>query len=190
MANHDNTGFRPAWGTNSVIVMRFPIVAAGNSGNLFIGDAVKPESNGGITVLDAGATGNDLALGVVTGFYDSNGVSIGHPNSSISTKYMPASTAGAANVALALPGAIFIGQSQTGTTYTAADLFAGVNIVAGAGNTTLAFSGHELGTTGGVDCKILGLVNDPANAFGSENSDVYFAFMSSYWSQIAISGGV
>ena len=187
MANIDNTGFRPAV-PNPDKIRRFPVTTS-NATALYVGDAVKPEANGGITPLDAGATGNDLALGVIVALFDSNGIPVGHPSSSVSTKYLGASTAGYADVHLATPGEQFIGQSQTGTSYAATDIFAGVNIVAGAGSTTTARSGHELGATGGTDAVILGIVNDPLNTWGV-NVDVYFAFLSSYWGQVNPTGGV
>lgn len=187
MPNIDNTGFRPAV-PNSDKVRRYPVTTS-NGTALYVGDAVKPESAGGVTPLDAGATGNDLALGVVVALYDSAGIPVGAPGSSVSTKYLAASTAGYADVHLATPGEQFIGQSQTGTSYAATDIFAGVNIVAGAGSTTTARSGHELGATGGTDCVILGKVNEPSNAWGV-NVDVYFSFLSSYWGQLNPTGGV
>ena len=189
MANKDNLGFRPAV-PNPDKVRRFPVTAAGNpTYNLFVGDAVKPESTGGVCPLDAGATGNDLALGVIVAVYDSNGVPCGAPGSSISTKYLTLGVAGYVDVHIATPGEQFIGQSQTGTAYVVSDIFAGVNIVAGTGDTTTARSGHELGATGGVDAVILGLVNEPGNAWGA-NVDVYFSFLSSYWGQIPPAAGV
>ena len=188
MPNIDNTGFRPKT-PNSDKVRRFPVVAAGNATALYVGDAVKPEANGGVTPLDAGATGSDLCLGVIVAIYDSDGIPVGMHNSSVSTKYLAASTAGYVDVHIATPGEVFIGQSQTGTSYAVTDIFAGVNIVAGAGDTTTARSGHELGATGGVDAAILGKVEDPNNAWGV-NVDVYFSFLSSYWGQINPTGGV
>ena len=187
MANLDNLGFRPAV-PNRDKVRRFPVTTS-NGTALYVGDAVKAESAGGVTPLDAGSSGNDLALGVIVGLYDSNGIPVGAPNSSTSTKYLGASTAGFADVHLATPGEQFIGQSQTGTSYAATDLFAGVNIVAGSGDTTTARSGHELGTTGGTDCVLLGKVGDPNNAYGV-NVDMYFAFLTSYWGQVNPTGGV
>ena len=187
MPNIDNTGFRPAV-PNPDKVRRFPVTTS-NPTNLFIGDAVKAESNGGVTPLDAGATGNDLALGVIVGLYDATGIPVSAPGSTVTTKYLGSSTAGYADVHLALPGEQFIGQSQTGTSYAATDIFAGVNIVAGVGSTTTARSGHELGATGGTDCLLLQIVNDPLNSYGV-NVDVYFCFLSSYFGQINPTGGV
>ena len=187
MANIDNTGFRPAV-PNPDKVRRCPVTTS-NATALYVGDAVKPESAGGVTPLDAGASGNDLALGVIVALHDSNGVPVGAPGSSVSTKYLAALTAGYADVHLATPGEQFIGQSQTGTSYAATDLFAGVNIVAGAGDTTTARSGHELGATGGTDCVLLGKVNTPDNVYGV-NVDMYFSFLTSYWGQVNPTGGV
>lgn len=190
MPNQDHTGFRPATGAQPKrLVLRFPVTTS-NGTNLFVGDAVRPESAGGVTPLDAGATVNDVALGVVVALFDSNGIPVGGAESSVSTKYLGSSTAGYADIDCCVPGAVFIGQAQTGTTYAATDVFAGVNIVAGTGSTTTANSGHELGATGGTDCILLGLVNDPNNAFGSENADMYFSFLTSFWGQVNPTGGV
>jgi len=188
MANIDNTGFRPA--TSLIPVRRFPVTAAGNATyNLFVGDAVKPESTGGVCPLDAGATGNDLALGVIVALYDSSGIPVGAPGSSESHKYLTLATAGYADVALAFSDSVFIGQSQTGTSYGVADTFASPNIVAGTGDTTTARSGHELGATGGVDTLILGKVDEPGNSWGV-NVDVYFVFLGSFLAQIPPAAGV
>ena len=188
MANIDNTGFRPAV-PNQDKIIRVPITTS-NGTALYVGDAVKPESNGGITPLDAGATGSDLCIGVIVGLQDANGVPVGAPGSLTTAKYLAASTAGYALIHKATPGETFIGQSQTGTTYATTDIFAGVNIVAGSGSTTTGRSGHELGATGGVDCLLLGYVEEPNNVKTTENVDMYFSFLSSYWGQINPTGGV
>lgn len=186
MANRDSTGFRiEAGGQNNVRVFRFPVTTS-NGTNLFLGDTVKPESNGGVTPLTAGGTGT--GMGVVVGLYDSNGVPVGTHSSSVSTRYLPSSTAGYCDVALALPGTIFVGQSQTGTSYAATDIFAAVNLIAGTGNTTLGVSGHELGATGGTDFLLLGIINEPSNSYGV-NVDMAFSFLSSFWGQINATGG-
>lgn len=187
MANKDNLGFRPAVPNPDKV--RLFAVTTSNATNLFVGDAVKAESNGGVTPLDAGASGNDLALGVIVALYDTNLIPVGAPGAAVTTKYLAASTAGYAAVHLATPGEQFIGQSQTGTSYAATDVFAAVNIVAGTGDTVTSRSGHELGATGGTDCLILGKVGEPGNDWGV-NVDVYFCFLTSYWGQVNPTGGV
>lgn len=183
MANIPSYGFKPHRGGQSTPhqTMRF-LVTTTNGTNLFSGDVVKIDSSGSIVAGTAGANlGN---LGVIVGIYDSNGIPAGHPSASNANKYLPASTAGYVDVALALPGAMFVGQSLA-TSYVAADIFAGVNFVATAGNTTTATSGHNLGasSTGVKDFLLLGFVDNPNNALGSINCDMVVCFLSSVFGQ-------
>lgn len=181
MANIVQYGLRPvSGGQNSIKVLRFSCDGTNNNVNIFIGDVVKGNSNGGVIASTAGAALNNV--GVVVGIFDTNQIPVGSYVSAVSNKYLPASTVGYVDVALALPDAIFIGQSLA-TSYAATDVFVGVNLVATAGNTTTAHSGHNLGATGGGDFRILGLVTNPANAFGSINCDVFVSFMASVWGQ-------
>ncbi len=173
MANTDNPGFRPAVMESGgrIATLRFSIAAASATA-MFVGDVVSAVSTGTITpaAADAGIT----VVGVVTELFDSNGVPIGSPGSSISTKYLPASTAGYATVALACPSNIFIVQSST---LAAVDVFSQANHVATAGDTTTGKSGHDLGATAsGAQCMILGKVESPDNAWGA-HVKVYVKFM-------------
>lgn len=184
MANIVQYGFKPHRGGQSSNhqVLRFKADGTNNSTNIFVGDVVQVDSAGGIKAGTAAAhLGN---LGVVVGIYDSNGIPIAHPSSSITTKYLAASTAAFIDVALALPGALFVGQSL-GTSYAATDVFAGVDLVATAGNTTTAASGHNLGSasTGVKDFILLGAVDAPTNALGSINCDMLVMFLSSIFGQ-------
>src|SRR3990167_7939765 len=146
MANKNNTGFRFAYvlGGTTEPVLRFP-VDSGNGTNLFVGDVVANNAAGSVrpAAADAGVT----VVGVVKALYDSNGVPIGAPGASVSTKYLPSSTAGYADVTLALPNVVFVAQVEAATVSADAALLASLDHVAGAGNTTTCKSGHELNGT-------------------------------------------
>ena len=188
MPNRDNTGFRPAEKFGQVIYWMFNVDASSGTA-LFIGDVVVNNAAG--SVRPAAAAFTSTGVGVCVGVYDTNRIPCGHPNSVVTTNYLSASTAGYALVALAMPGQFFIAQSQTGTTYAAADVWTAVNLVAGAGNTSTAHSNHELGATGGADFQIIGLVDEPENTFAlGENVDVYVRFLGSVWGQVNPTGGI
>lgn len=181
MANIVQLGLRPVLGgQNLVTTLRFKCDGTNNNANLFVGDVVQGDSGGGVKASTAAAgLGN---VGVISGIYDTNQIPVGHPLSAVASKYLPASTVGYVDVALAMPNTIFIGQSAA-TSYAATDVFVGVNLVAGTGSTTTARSGHNLGATGGSDFRILGLVENGNNAFGSVNCDVYVHFLKSIFGQ-------
>ena len=188
MPNRDNTGLKPSvrWGQHTYWMFD---VDSSSGTAMFIGDAVINNAAGSVRPGTAGA-GSTL-VGVCVGLYDSNRIPCGHPNSSVATNQLTASTAGFALISLGLPDKLFVGQSQTSTSYAAADVWQGVNLVAGSGNTTTGHSGHELGALGGTDFQIIGLVDEPENTFAlGENVDVYFRFLGSVWGQINPSGGV
>ena len=176
MANRDTpNGFRPAKGGKSHIVVRFPVLSS-NGTAIFVGDVIDLLSTGGVgpAAADAGVS----VAGVCVGLYDSDKNPVGSPNSSQSTKYLPASTAGFCDVALAISGALFIGQAQTGQTPAAADLGATTDHVAGTGDTTTSQSRHELNFSDlntGIQFRIVGLVDNPNNAVG-EHADYYVTF--------------
>ncbi len=183
MANRDTPiGFRPATGVGTPHqVRRFP-VASSNGTNLFVGDVADFD---GTAVGPAAADAGVSAVGVVVAVYDSNGVPCGAPNSSVSTKYLPASTAGYVDVALALPGAVFIAQAQTGQTPAANAIGATTDHVAGTGDTTTATSRHELNCgdlNTGAQFLILGKVDEPNNSWG-EHVDLYVVFNESAFNQ-------
>lgn len=177
MANSDNTGFRPA-DRKSDQELLFVVNVAGNTTNIFIGDVVDIESTGGITPAAGGGTNPTRAVGVVVALYDTNKIPVGAPGAAVTTKYLAASTAGYAVVALGLPGRRFIAQTQTGQTPTAAGINGTTDLLAGSGNTTTSKSGHELTfsdlNTGG-QFLILGIVESPDNSYG-ENVDLYVCF--------------
>lgn len=175
MANRDNVmGFRPAQGIGSQHICKFFPVDVANGTNFFVGDVADIDPNGG--VIPAAADAGVSAAGVVVALYDTNMVPVGAPNSAVSTKYLPSSTRGYALVALAIPGAVFIAQTATAATaYTEDDIGATADHVAGTGSTTTARSGHELTTLGGLQFRVLGLVDSPDNSFG-QHADIYVVF--------------
>jgi len=174
MANRDTPiGFRPAKGIGVTHQYAEFIVTTGNATNIFVGDIIDLD---GTSVAPAAADAGVSVVGVCTQIKDSNGVSAGHPNSSLSTKYLPLSTAGIIVVALAIPGAVFIGQTLTGATPTAADVGLTSDHTAGTGDTTTALSRHEITHSGGgVQLRIIGIVDDPYNSWG-EHVDLYVVF--------------
>jgi len=185
MANRDNPcGFTPVgmFDGSEIPTRLFPATSVGS--NLFVGDLVKAMAAGDV---DPSAAGDgDIVVGCVVALYDSNKNPIGHPNSSISTKYIASGSSGYALVALALPGAIFQVQSDTGTTVAETSRFATADHVAGTGNTTTAKSGHELDssaiTTGASEqLKIIDKVDEPNNAWGDAHVDLLVVFSESYW---------
>src|SRR3990167_5114803 len=143
MANIQDTGFRPAGVSgNHIVVFRFPVDSS-NGTNVFIGDLVANNAAG--SVRPAAANAGVTVVGVVVGLFDSDGIAIGSPGAAVTTKYLASSTAGYADVALALPDAIFVAPFGASYTPTSADIFGSVDHVATAGNTTTGRSGHVLG---------------------------------------------
>jgi hypothetical protein len=188
MANRQNAGFRVA-DARKATVMRFPVDSS-NSTIVYRGDVMANNSAGSVrpAAADAGVT----AVGICVGVYDANGVECGAPNSLHTTKSLPVSVAGYADVALALPDAIFIGQFGAGNTPVVADTFCSVDHVAGAGNTVMYTSGHYL--NGGAknteaQFQVLGLVNSPDNVWG-DYCDVYVRFLESALGQVNPTVGV
>lgn len=191
MANKNNLGFRYAYNLHGGTepVQRFPIDSS-NGTNVFVGDVVANNAAGSVrpAAADAGVT----VVGIVKALYDSNGVPIGSPGASVSTKYLPSSTAGYADVTLALPTVVFVAQVQAGTVSSVAAIFASLDHVAGVGDTTTSTSGHELnGTTLNTEaqCQILGKVAEPGNDYGAD-VDVYVRFLESMWGQVNPTTGV
>ena len=174
MANRDNpSGFIPAQGIGGDHVYKMFRVDSVNATAVFVGDVMDLDASGvGPAAADAGVS----AVGVCVAVYDSDGLPCGSHNSSVATKYLPASTAGFALVALAIPGNVFICQTQTGTTPTDDDIGLTSDHVAGAGDTTTARSRHELTYSGGgLQFRIIGKVDKPGNDYG-EHVDLYVVF--------------
>ena len=176
MPNRDTPiGLRPAQGIGSQHVLKMFRVDSNNATALYIGDVVDLDGESvGPAAADAGVS----AAGVCVGVYDTNKIPCGHPSAAVSTKYLSASTAGYALVALAIPGAVFIGQLDSGSTPTEDDVGATCDHVAGTGDTTTAKSRHELDSSDigtGLQFRILGLVDEPGNTW-AEHADVYVVF--------------
>ena len=190
MANLDNLGIVPAdRKPNEEILFE---VLASNGTNIFVGDCVDLAATGGITPSSGGGTNPARALGTVVALYDTNKIPVGAPGAAVTTKYLASSTAGWALVALALPGRRFIAQAQTGQVPAASDRFGTTDLIAGAGDTTKATSGHELTfsdlNTGG-QLLILDKVDSPDNAWG-EHVDLYVCFNESVFAPNGIAVGV
>jgi len=192
MPNRDNTGFRPANGIGTAHICRMFPVDVANGTAIFIGDVVDLDPNGG--VIPAAADAGVSAAGVCIGVFDSNRIPCGHPYSSVSTKQLTASVAGFCLVAMAYPGSVFIAQSSTGSTAPAEnDIGSTCDHIAGTGNTTFGFSGHELDfgqTTAlntGLQFRTIGKVNHPNNAYG-QHCDLYVVFNESAFGSSAAAG--
>jgi len=184
MANQDNPiGVRPLTMLDgSQIPVRRFIVDSGNGTNLGIGDVVETVAAGAVNKITDFTANPTRIVGAVIGLEDSNGVAIGGPNSTVSTKYLPLSTAGFAYVALALPNATFVAQVATGQTPAEADIFSASDLVAGTLDTTTALSRNELAalSTGQANCRVIGKIDDPSNAWG-EHVDCVITFIESIW---------
>ena len=190
MANRDNTGFRPARSTGAPhVILRYPIDSS-NGTNVFVGDVVTANAAGSVRPAAAGDATS--VAGIVVALYDNNSIPVGAPASLTANKYLGSSTAGYADVALALPGVIFIAQGQSGQTYAASAVNATTDHVAGTGVTSTATSGHELDlsdlNTGGQFI-ILGIVNEPNNSAGI-NTDLYVMFNESIFAGTGKAVGV
>lgn len=160
MANVSRKGFFPLDGKEYENVL-FPVDSS-SATNMFVGDVVKAVANGAVNPSAAGDA--TIVVGTVLELFDSNRRPCGGWMSSVTTKYLPSSTAGYALVALALPGRRFVAQSDT--VLTTAAIFASTDHVAGSGSTTTGQSGHTLNgadlNTGG-QVFYIDYVNTPTN---------------------------
>lgn len=153
MANNFRTGFYPLDEKHTELRI-YPIGSA-NGTAVFVGDVVKliTGSSAAVPGSVAPATASDYSnlVGSVVQLFDAGGatspvpgqnspVPVGMWASTVSTKYLPASTQGYAMVAVAKPGMRFIARSNTIIN----NGFIGKStaLVATAGNTTTAVSGH------------------------------------------------
>ena len=184
MANQDNPiGCRPLTMVDGsqIPVRRYPVDAS-NGTAIFVGDLVTAEADG--NVAPSAANDGILVLGVVVQILDTNEIPIGHPNAAVSTKYLTASTAGFVLVALAVPNALFVIQSDAGTTVAETARFATANHIAGAGDVNTHGSRHELDTSDigtGLQFRIMDKVDDPGNAWGEGDVDLIVMFNESVW---------
>lgn len=179
MANRDNPmGFRPAQGIGSQHVLKlFRVDATGNATyDLGVGDVADLDGYG---VNAASADAGVSAAGIVVAVYDKYKCICGAPGSLVTTQYLTKATDGWALVALAIPGAVFICQDD-GSAALDEDSIGLTSDHKGAStnpvNTTTGKSTHELNaTTGGLQFRIIGLVDEPGNAWGV-NADLYVVF--------------
>lgn len=164
MPNTFRKGFFPA--DSQRAEYRLYPIAIGNATNVFVGDVVSVIASGSVAPSAAGD--GTILCGTVVELFDNQTsvpgqnapVPVGQWASTVSTKYLPSSTAGYAMVAVAKPGMKFV--AQTNTIITATFVNKTTNLVAGAGSTTLATSGHVLnGGDGnsGSDFLVLGPYN-------------------------------
>lgn len=197
MANTNRTGIYPA--RLDTTEYRLYQIASANSTAVFVGDVVSVVSTGG--VVPAAAGDNAIVVGTVVELFDNTtnqgvpsntaGVPIGMWASSVSSKYLPASTAGWAMVAIAKPGARFI--AVTNTILTAAAINASTALVATAGNTTTSQSGHVINggdLNSGNQFIILGPVVAPNNDITLANAAWYIEFNESINYGVGRSTGV
>ncbi len=170
MANTFRKGFYPADSQRAEYRL-YPIGVA-NATNVFVGDVVSAINTG--TVAPAAAADGVILMGTVVELFDNQstipGMNAPNPvgvwSSTVSTKYLPASTAGYAMIAVAKPGMKFICQSDTILTQSAVNTT--TNLVAGTGNTTTGVSAHTINgndLNSGVDFIIVG----PYSALGAIN---------------------
>lgn len=168
MANRDTPlGFFPVTKLDGSKIPTKQFLATSVGSNLFVGDVVSKAAAG--DVEPATANDGNTVVGVVTAIYDTAGTPIGHPNSSIATKYLASGSSGIVTVALGLPDAMFRVQASGATN--AADVFNTANHVVGTGNVTTARSVSELDTSsqsssGSAQLLIIDKVDDPSNDWG------------------------
>ena len=155
MANNFRTGFYPL-DVQRTEYRIYPVGSA-NGTNLFVGDVVKmiTGSSAAVPGSVAPATATDYSnlVGTVVELFDAGGVTnpvpgmnapvpVGMWASTVSSKYLPASTQGYAMVAVAKPGTRFI--AKTNTIINNGFIGKSTALVATAGNTTTAVSGHVI----------------------------------------------
>lgn len=187
MANIVRKGFWPAERQTGKEVL-FP-VDSGNAAAIYRGDLVSMVAAGAVNA--SAANDGSIVVGSVLELFDSNKVPVGHWASSVSTKYLPVSTAGYALVALALPGRIFI--AETGTILTTAAIGASTNHVVGTGSTTTGESGSTLNggdLNTGAQVVYIGQVDDPLNDITLANAHWYVTFNEGFFMGTGKSAGV
>lgn len=171
MANTFRKGIYPA--RLEETSYRIYSISASNGTNVFVGDVVSALADGSCAPSAAGD--NNIVLGTVVELFDSTtnqgvpsntpGVPIGMWSSSVSSKYLPASTAGYALIAVARPGVRFI--AVTNTIMATSAINASTALVAGAGNTTTAQSGHVI-NGGDLNTGNQFLILAPVNVVGND----------------------
>ncbi len=182
MANQDRPmGFIPVTKLDGgkIPTKRFNVSAV--SANLFVGDVVKKVAGGGVDI--AAASDGILIVGVVASLQDTNGTTVGSPQSSISTKFLASGDSGKAIIALATQDAVFRIQANGNTLE--ADIWNQAPFVVTGGSTVTSRSKTELNTSsqtssGSEELQIIGKVEEPGNAWG-ENVDLLVTFNESTW---------
>lgn len=150
---------------SEIPVRRYPLLATHVL--VGVGDVVEVNNAGTIDVDDDPTSNPQQILGVVVALYDSDGNPISSGNSSIATKYIPASVAGYADVALAVANAIF--QAQTDGTVAEIDRFSSADTAYTGLSTVTGRSKSEISNTaqtGAANWLIIDKVDDPGNAWG------------------------
>ena len=163
MANSDTPrGFRPVRHLTGGTIRQstYPMASAYNT-NVFSGDVVALVSGGGVALAAAGARFIGVFAGV--NYTDAAG-------KKQYSKYWPANTVATDIEAQVYddPNIVF-GVQSAGSTV-AADVGELADHVAGTGSTTTGQSAHELNgttSTGAAGFRVLGKINEPDNAYGT-----------------------
>lgn len=202
MANSFRTGIYPT--RLDMTEYRWFPVTTSNATNMFVGDVVSLITGSGAvngSVAPSAAGDNAIVVGTVVELFDNQqslgqgvlgpGSPVGMWSSTVTQKYLPASTAGWAMVALAKPGVLF--RTVTNTVITQAAIGKSTALVATAGNTTTAVSGHvingnDLNT--GNQFIIVGPVNVPDNVITAASAAWTVVFNESIFMGVGKSTGV
>jgi len=166
---------------NSQSNLMLCVIPSGNATATFVGDAVKladldsVKIQGGPyapAVIQAAAT--DPIFGVVMGFQQhtvASGMDLGR-------RHRPASTSMYCLVKPAHPLDVYrIQADDVGTTLGVASIGANADIVVGSGSTVTGLSAMEvdsstIAATAGLQLRVVGFVDNPANEVGVVNQDV------------------
>ena len=169
MANRDAPmGFTPVGMLDGglIPVRRYPLLSSHI--RVGVGDLVEIVNTGVVDGKDDPTSNPEEMLGSIVGIYDSTFNPIGSGNSTVGTKYIPASTGGYVDIALAVGNAVF--QVQTSGTLAATDLFASADTdTVTSCDTTTGVSKMELAgvaSTGAANWLIIDKVDNPSNAWG------------------------
>ena len=170
MANRDApNGFAPVamLDGSEVPVRRFPLLSTHRRAG--IGDLAIIVSSGNLDIMTDPTSAPEGILGAVVAIYDSSGVHVGSPNSSVGTKYITASAGGYVDIALAVPNAVF--RCQTSGSASETDRFASADTDSITQcDTTTGLSLMELSgtqSTGAANWLVLDKVDEPGNAWGT-----------------------
>lgn len=183
MANRDTPmGFTPVGmlDGSEIPVRRYPLLSTHIVAG--VGDLVEIVNSGVVDVKDDPTAQPEEMLGAIVAIYDATFNPIGSGNSTVGTKYLPASTGGYVDVALAVANAVF--KVQTSGSASETDRFASADTdTVTTVDTTTARSKMELsGTqgTGAANWLIIDKVDEPNNAWGT-NVDLLVIPCESYF---------